>query len=269
MCEGTRELPGLPRYATRAANIAPIATALVLTTALVLSTLARRAKGIHMSPTPAVSKKPRLTAERVLHGAVALADEIGIADLTIRRLAEALEVKPMTIYHHIPNKEAIIDGMIDLVFSEIELPPADMAWRNAIQVRSRSMREVLASHPWASPLMETRTNPGMATLVHHDAVLGCFRRGGLSLELTGHAYALIDAFLYGFAMQEATLPATGGEEMAELAESIADHMSADLLPHLAEFTIGRVLQPGYDFANEFEFSLNLILDGLERAAAAG
>ncbi|RZV43611.1 MAG: TetR/AcrR family transcriptional regulator [Acidimicrobiales bacterium] len=220
-----------------------------------------------MSPKPASSKRPRLSAERVLQGAVTLADEIGIADLTIRRLAEALDVKPMTIYHHVPNKEAIIDGMVDLVFSEIELPPADMDWRDAIRIRSRSMRDVLANHPWASPLMESRTNPGMATLVHHDAVLGCLRRGGLSLELTGHAYALIDAFLYGFAMQEATLPATGGEDMAELAESIADQMPADLLPHLAEFTIGHVLQPGYDFANEFEFSLNLILDGLATALA--
>lgn len=213
-------------------------------------------------------KRPRLTPERVLEGAVALADEIGIADLTIRRLAEALDVKPMTIYHHIPNKEAIIDGMVDLVFGEIELPPTDMEWRDAMRVRSRSMRTALARHPWASPLMESRTNPGMATLLHHDAVLGCLRNGGLSLELTGHAYAVIDAFLYGFALQEASLPATGGDEMAEVAEAISEQMPADLLPHLAEYTIERVLQPGYDFAEEFEFGLNLILDGLAAATAS-
>lgn len=222
-----------------------------------------------MSRKPSPVKRPRLTAERVLQGAVSLADEIGIADLTIRRLAETLEVKPMTIYHHVPNKEAIIDGMVDLVFSEIELPPIDMDWRSAMRVRSRSMRQVLAMHPWASPLMESRTNPGMATLVHHDAVLGCLRSGGLSLELTGHAYALIDAFLYGFALQEATLPATGGDEMAELAKSMADQIPTDLLPHLAELTTGHILQPGYDFGNEFEFGLDLILDGLAMAATDG
>lgn len=208
-----------------------------------------------------------LTPKRVIAGAVALADEIGIDALTIRRLAEALGVKPMAIYHHVANKEAIIDGMVDHVFAEIELPPTDLDWRSAIIVRSRSMRRALARHPWASPLMETRTTPGRATLRHHDAVVGCFRTAGFSLGLTGHAYAVLDAFLYGFALQEASLPATGGEEMSELAGSIAEAMPADLFPHLTEFTIGHVLQPGYDFGDEFEFGLGLVLDGLERAAA--
>ncbi|MGI9615959.1 MAG: TetR/AcrR family transcriptional regulator [Acidimicrobiales bacterium] len=219
-----------------------------------------------MSPQIADQNRPRLTPARVLEAAVALADDIGIADLTIRRLAKALVVKPMTIYHHVPNKKAIIDGMVDLVFEEIALPPANLDWREAMMVRSRSMREVLARHPWASPLMESRTTPGLATLAHHDAVLGCLRAGGLSLELTGHAYALIDAYLYGFALQEATLPATSGDEMATLASEIADQMPVDTLPYLAEFTSGHVLQPGYDFGNEFEFGLELILDGLQQAS---
>jgi AcrR family transcriptional regulator len=210
----------------------------------------------------------RLTAERVIEGAVSLADAIGIEAFTIRKLADAIDVKPMTIYYHVPSKEAIIDGMVDYVFNQIEPPPEELDWRSAIMVRSRSMRQVLARHPWASPLMESRSNPGLATLLHHDAVLGCFRRGGLSLTLSGHAYAVIDAYLYGFALQEASLPATGGEEMAELAGSMAEQMPADLLPHLTEFTVGHVLQPGYDFGNEFEFGLNLILDGLESAADA-
>ncbi len=209
-----------------------------------------------------------LTAERVISGAVELADEIGIDAMTIRKLADAIGVRPMTIYHHVPNKEAIIDGMVDHVFDEIDLPPGDLDWRSAILVRSRSMRAVLASHPWASPLMETRTTPGMATLRHHDAVLGCFRRAGFSLPLTGHAYAVLDAFLYGFALQEATLPATGGDEMHDLAGSIADMMPTDLLPHLAEFTVEHVLQPGYDFGKEFDIGIELILDGLQRAADA-
>lgn len=218
-----------------------------------------------MSPKKAPTRRP-LTAERVIDGAVALVDEIGIDAFTIRRLADAIDVKPMTIYHHLPNKEAIIDGMVDRVFGEIDLPPTDLGWRAAIQVRSRSMRRVLASHPWASPLMETRTSPGVATLRHHDAVLGCFRSAGFSIELTGHAYAVIDAFLYGFALQEATLPATGGDELAEVAASMADQMPTDVFPYLAEFTTEYVLKAGYDFGNEFEFGLGLILDGFERAA---
>jgi len=208
----------------------------------------------------------KLTAERVIEGAVNLADRVGVDALTIRKIADEIDAKPMSIYHHVANKEAIIDGMVDSVFTEIELPPTDTDWRSAILVRCRSMREVLARHPWAAPLMESRTNPGMATLIHHDAVLGCLRSGGMSLQLTGHAYAVIDAFLYGFGLQEASLPATGGDDMAELASEIADQMPAELLPHLAEFTIDHVLQPGWDFGNEFEYGLNLILDGLERAA---
>ena len=221
-----------------------------------------------MARSETTDARPRLSPERVLAAATDLADEIGLDDLTIRRLADALDVKPMTIYHHVPNKEAIIDGMVDRVFAEIDLPPDDLDWRPAIEIRSRSMRGVLARHPWASPLMESRTSPGMATLRHHDAVLGCFRSAGFSLELTAHAYAVLDAYLYGFALQEATLPATAGEEMAELASSMADEMPADDFPNLAEFTAEHVLQPGYDFRTEFEFGLGLILDGLEQAAAA-
>ena len=210
----------------------------------------------------------KLTPERVIEGAVRLADRIGTDALTIRKIAEEIDVKPMTIYHHVPNKEAIIDGMVDAVFAEIDLPPTDVSWREAIRVRCRSMRAVLANHPWASPLMENRTSPGPATLTHHDAVLGCLRGGGFSLQLTAHAYAVVDAFMYGFALQEATLPATGGEEMAELAGAIAGQMPADRYPHLAEFTHEHVLKPGYDFGDSFEVGLELILDGLALLAGA-
>jgi len=209
-----------------------------------------------------------LTTERVIDGAVALADRNGTDALTIRKLADVLDVKPMTIYHYVPSKEAIIDGMVDQVFAEIALPPSDIHWREAIRVRCDSMRQALARHPWAAPLMEARTTPGPSTLRHHDAVLGCFRRAGFSLELAGHAFAIVDAFLYGFALQESTLPATAGDDLAELAASIAEQMPADLYPHLTEFTVERVLQPGYDFGDEFEIGIDLILDGLARAAAA-
>ncbi len=218
-----------------------------------------------MTGTETASKRPRLTPERVLTGALTLADEIGIDDLTIRRLADALDVKPMTIYHHVANKEAIIDGMVDLVFAEIELPDPNLPWKDAIRRRCASARVVLARHRWAAPYMESRTSPGPALLTHHDAVLGCLRRA-MSVEMTAHAYAMLDAYVYGFALQEATLPATGGAEMAELASEMFEHFPTEQYPHLAEFTAEHVLRPGYDFSNEFDFGLDLILDGLERAS---
>lgn len=216
---------------------------------------------------PAASpSRPHLTRDRVIERAVTLADAIGVEALTIRRLAAALDVKPMTIYHYVDGKDAILDGMVDYVFREIDLPPDGIHWKAAIRQRAASARTVLARHPWAAPLMESRRTPGPATLRHHDAVLGCFRAGGLSVEMTAHAYALIDAFIYGFALQEASLPATGGEEMAELAQAMTESMPAGDYPNLEEFTREHVLQPGYDFGREFEFGLQLILDGLEAAA---
>jgi len=206
-----------------------------------------------------------LTQALIVEGAVKLADEIGVDALTIRRLATALNVKPMTIYHYVPNKESIIDGMVDKVFSEIDLPPADVDWKSAIRKRSASARTVLGKHPWAVPLMESRRAPGPATLQHHDTVLGCLRSGGLSVEMTAHAYAVIDAFIYGFAIQEASLPATSGEEMADLTDEIVETLPVDKYPHLMELTTEHILQPGYDFGNEFEFGLNLILEGLDRS----
>lgn len=210
------------------------------------------------------SKKQRLSVDRVLDGAIALADEIGVDAFTIRKLADALDTKPMTIYHHVANKDAILDGMVDRVFAEIERPPTELGWKEAMRHRCLSAREVLGRHRWAAPLMESRTNPGPATLGHHDAVLGCLRRGGMSLETTAHAYSLIDSYLYGFALQEANLPATDGTEMADLAAAIIGAVPADTYPHLAEFTADHVLQPGYDYRDEFEFGLDVVLDAIER-----
>ena len=172
----------------------------------------------------------------------------------------------MTIYHHVPNKEAILDGMVDIVFSEIDQPPTGPDWKTAIRQRARSARRVLALHPWATPLMESRSTPGEATLRHHDAVIGCFRRGGFSIEMTAHVYALIDNYIYGFALQEASLPAMGGEEMAELAEAIIEPLPGGEYPYLTELATEHLLKPGYDFGDEF--GLELILDGLEAMAGA-
>lgn len=212
------------------------------------------------------TQRSRLTRDKVLAAAVELADVIGIEALTIRKLADKLGVGAMTIYHHVPSKEAIVDGMVEVVFDEIEKPPADGDWKSAMRHRCISARRVLNRHPWAAPLMESRTAPGPANLGHHEAVLGCLRRGGLSIQMAAHAYAILDSFVYGFAFEEATLPAGGGEGFAEVAGEIAAHFPADEYPYLAELTFDHVLQPGYRFGDSFEFGLDLILDGIDRAA---
>lgn len=215
-----------------------------------------------------MSEDPRrstLSRERVLGAAIGLADEVGIEALTIRKLANRLGVGAMTIYHYVPSKEEIVDGMVEMVFAEIEKPPADVDWKTAIRRRCISARQVLNRHPWAAPLMESRTSPGPANLSHHDAVIGCLRNGGLSIEMTAHAYAVLDSFVYGFAFEEATLPASGGEAFKEVAEQIAAHFPTDQYPSLAELTFEHVLKPGYDFGDSFEFGLDLIIEGLDRA----
>lgn len=209
--------------------------------------------------------RPPLTRDKVLTTAVELADRIGADALTMRKLADELDVKAMSLYHHVANKEAILDGMVDVVFAEIDPPPVDLPWREAMAHRCRSARQVLRRHPWATPLMESRTSPGPATLGHHDAVLACLIGGGLPMALVAHAYAVLDAFVYGFAIQEASLPFDGSEDLADFADDLVAPI-AEHYPHLAAFTAQHVVQPGYDFGDSFEVGLAMILDGLEVAA---
>jgi AcrR family transcriptional regulator len=209
-----------------------------------------------------------LTEERVLDGALALADRIGLEALTIRRLATELGVKPMTIYHYVPSKDAIVGGMVERVFAEIDLPPENLPWAQAVRVRCLSSRRALNRHPWAAPLMESRTTPGPVSLRHHEAMLACLRRGGLSWQLTAHAYAILDSYIFGFAFEEATLPSTGGEGFAEIAQEMAATFDPQAYPTLTSFTVEYILQPGYSFGESFEFGLDLIIGGLDRAARA-
>jgi len=221
---------------------------------------------MQMSASTAGGRAPRipLTRERVLHAAVALADASGSETLSMRKLGEALGVEAMSLYNHVANKEDLLDGMIDVVFAEIDLPTGWADWRAAMRQRAISARRVLSRHGWAIGLMESRTSPGPATLRHHDAVIGCLRDAGFSIELAAHAFSVLDSYIYGFALQERSLPFPTPEQTAGLAQDILASFPADRYPHLAELTARHVLQPGYDYGDEFEFGLDLILDGLER-----
>jgi AcrR family transcriptional regulator len=207
-----------------------------------------------------------LSRDRVLRAAVALADRSGISSLSMRKLGEALGVEAMSLYNHVASKSDLLDGMIDIVFGEIDLPDGDGDWRAAMRQRAISARQVLRRHRWAIGLMESRTTPGPATLAHHDAVLGILRRDGFSVELTAHAYSLLDSYIYGFALQEASLPFGTGEEAAEVAQDIFGRFSAGQYPYLTELAMAHVVQPGYEYGDEFETGLDLILDSLQAAA---
>jgi AcrR family transcriptional regulator len=217
---------------------------------------------------PSPAPRTPLTRERVLHAAIALADHSGIESLTMRKLGQALGVEAMSLYYHVANKDALLDGMIDLVFGEIEFPASGADWKTAMRQRAISARAALRRHPWAVGLMESRRTPGPANLQHHDAVIGCLRQAGFSVALTAHAYSLLDSYIYGFALGQASLPFDTPQETAEVAQAIMAASPADAYPHLTELAVQHVLQPGYDYGDEFEFGLDLILDGLERSASS-
>lgn len=226
-------------------------------------------------PTPTTEPRVPLSRERVLHAAVVLAARDGLESLTMRKLADELGAGAMSLYHYVPNKEELLDGMVDIVFSEIELPSTDVDWKVALRRRATSTREVLNRHRWAVGLMESRTTPGPASLRLHNAVLGCLREAGFSIETTIQAYSVQDAYIYGFALQEKSVPFESAEgaaavakeqvrEFAELAEERQMGSLADEFPYLAEVVAGHVARVGYDFAAAFEYGLDLILDALEQ-----
>src|SRR5215218_6426267 len=183
-----------------------------------------------MSPPPSASGTPArvpLTRDRVLRAAVALAESNGIEALTMRRLGQELGVEAMSLYKHVANKEDLLDGMVDLVFAEIEVPAPASDWRAAMHRRATSVRGALTRHPWATPLMQSRSRPGHATLRHHDAVIGTLRAAGFPIPLVAHAMSALDSYIYGFALQQRALPFETGEQTAELAQSIMASFPAD------------------------------------------
>ena len=210
----------------------------------------------------AVQRVP-LSRERVLRAAFERTDAEGVEALTMRKLAQELGVEAMSLYRHVRNKGDIVDGLVDLVFAEIGLPATDVDWKTAMRQRAITVREVLARHPWAIGLMESRSTPGPATLQHHDAVLACLRNHGFSIALAAHAYSVLDSYIYGFALQQASLAFQTSEEAVKVADGIRRQFPVDAYPHLMEIAVKHVLLPGYDYANEFAFGLDLILDGLE------
>jgi AcrR family transcriptional regulator len=208
-----------------------------------------------------------LSRERVLQTALGLVDQGGLESLSMRKLGQELGVEAMALYYHFADKDEIVDGVVDLVFGEIDLPAAGIDWKPAMRRRAISLRDVLLRHRWAIGLMESRRNPGPANLRHHDAVVGSLRAAGFDMDMVAHAYSVLDGYIYGFALTKMNLPFGTEEEVADVAQTMLEPFPLGEYPNLVAFITEHAMQPGYDFGNEFEYGLDLILDGLERARA--
>jgi len=213
--------------------------------------------------------RSRLRREAVLQAAIASADAGGLEAVSMRRLAEGLDFAPMALYRHVSSRDDLIDGMIDVVFSEVDLPDPSVDWTVAMRRRGISLRDVLARHRWAIGLMESRVNPGPASLRHHDAVIGNLRASGFSLAMAAHAYSLLDSYIYGFALTKMNLPFENTAEIADVAQEMLQPFAPGEYPNLVEFITGHAMQPGYDYADEFEWGLDVILDGIGRIPLRG
>jgi AcrR family transcriptional regulator len=207
-----------------------------------------------------------LSRDRVLRAAVALADDAGIDSLSMRKLAQELDVVPMALYKHVANKEALLDGMVDVVVGEIDPPVPGTDWKSAVRQRILSARRALLRHPWASRVLESRTNPTPLVLGYMDSMIGMFRAGGFSVDLTHHVMHTVGSRIFGFTQELfEDSPSVDPETQATMPPEMAQRY-----PYITELVMAvyhdeaSVVGPGCDDQFEFEFALDLLLDGIER-----
>ncbi len=209
-----------------------------------------------------MAQREPLSTARVIAAAASVADRGGLTAVSMRNVGAELGVEAMSLYHHVANKAALLDGLADWIFERFELPPGDAPWREAMAARAASVREVLTAHPWALTLIDSRSNPGPSMMRHHDAVIGCLRRGGFGIAMAARAFSVIDAYVYGFALTEQNLPFDSATGANDFAAEVA--LPASAYPHLAELVGALTADGDYSFAAEFDLGLGIILDGLER-----
>jgi AcrR family transcriptional regulator len=208
-----------------------------------------------------------LNRERVLLAAVAIADERGVAAVTMRAVASRLGVEAMSLYNHVAGKDDILDGMVDLVIRQVDLPADVEDWREAMRRRAVSAHQVFGRHPWAPPLLDSRQSSGPSRLRYYDWVLGTLMGAGFSVEGAAHAFSLLDSYIYGFAIQQSNFSAGGDVSPEEMAEAILASIPVEEYPHL-HLMASHATQAGYEAEADFEFGLAIVLDGLERILEA-
>ncbi|WP_378734139.1 TetR/AcrR family transcriptional regulator C-terminal domain-containing protein [Nocardia brasiliensis] len=218
-----------------------------------------------MPKTTATSQRAPLSRERVLHTAVRLADEHGLAALSMRKLAQTLGVEAMSLYNHVTNKDDLLDGIADLVVAEMGVPEVGGDWKTAMRARATSAHEVLLRHPWATGLIGSRLNVGPAMLRYVDATVGCLRAAGFSYQLADRAWNAMDSHIYGFTLQESNFPLRP-DEYASAAQHFLPRLPADRYPYMNALA-QLVIDGKHAGVADFDFGLDLILDGLERLLA--
>ena len=212
-------------------------------------------------PTEIANRAP-LSLGRALQAAMIIADDDGLEAVTMRRLARELGVEAASLYHHVQGKSEILDGLVDAVAAEIERPTPSTDWRSTISERAHHTPAGLRRHPWAVSLMASRTNPGPATLGLLETGIRCFREGGFSVLQAGHAISVVDSYVHGFVLQEVNLPFRDESELAAMTGAIMETFPASEFPYLFELTVEHVLTPGYDYGEEFDSGLSVVLDGV-------
>jgi AcrR family transcriptional regulator len=212
-------------------------------------------------------RRAPLSPDRVLRAALQLADEDGLDALSMRTLARTLKVEAMSLYNHLPSKEHILDGLVDLVAGEIELPQLGGDWRVAMRRRAQSAHAVLMRHPWATMLFVSRLNIGPNMLRYVDATIGCLRQAGFSYPMADHAWNALDAYIYGFTLQKLNFPLDPAE-YASAAAKFLPLIPPEQFPYLNGMS-QEVIAGRHDGLHQLELGLELLLDGLERLRGAG
>ena len=209
------------------------------------------------------ASRPPLNRARILAAAVEIADERGVGAVTMREVASRLGVEAMSLYNHVANKDDILDGMADLVAEQFDLPQDVDHWREAMRRRAVSAHEVFGRHPWAPMLFDSRESSGPSRLRYFDWVLGTLMRAGFSVDDAARAFSLLDSYIYGFGIEQLNFSADGDTSREEMAEAILAYIPAETYPHLYKMA-SHAMQFGYDAEADFDFGLEIILDGLER-----
>jgi AcrR family transcriptional regulator len=209
-----------------------------------------------------------LSRERVVQAAMDLADERGLESITMRELGRRLHVEAASLYNHVAGKDGVLDGMVERVVAEIDLPPAGDDWRDAVRRRAVSARLVFARHPWAAGLVDSRQQNGPAGLSYADRILGTLLEAGFSPRTAAHAFLVLDSYIYGFERQRSSLAVGDEADAGAAAEEVLAALPAGAYPSLALVATEFAERP-YDDEAAFDFGLGLILHGLQRLLDAG
>jgi AcrR family transcriptional regulator len=220
-----------------------------------------------MNKRPKTANRPPLNKERIVLAAVKLADEGGIDALSMRKLGDVFGVEAMALYHHFASKDTLIDYMVDSVHAEIKVPKLSDDWSTEMRQRAGSAVEAISNHRWAAPLMESRQNPGVASMTLIDATVKCIREAGFSIDMVAHALSLLDAYTFGFAQQ--LRPTESIKQSAQMGIDIIEHFPSDMYPYVGELISQHVVKAGYRTMDEFYYGLDLILDGIAQLKAIG